>query len=156
MTPLGYVGVVGPGEATQAQYEAAREVGRLLAARGAVVVTGGLGGVMEAASRGAAEAGGLTVGLLPGGDRSGANPHLAVAVPTGMGEMRNALIVRCCEVLIAVGGGWGTLSELALARRAGRPVYALDSWGLGDDGPEPVASPAQAVDRAMSHLPLRG
>ncbi|MFD0450212.1 TIGR00725 family protein [Rhodococcus aetherivorans] len=120
-----YVGVVGPAEATAEQRRIARQVGGLLAARRAVVVTGGLGGVMAAASRGAAEAGGTTLGLLPGDDRAEANPYLTVSIPTGLGEMRNALLVRTCEALIAVGGSWGTLSEIALAVRTGVPVISI-------------------------------
>jgi uncharacterized protein (TIGR00725 family) len=118
-------------------------VGRELAERGAVVVCGGLGGVMEAACRGAKAAGGQTVGILPGSDRVAANPFVDVAIPTGLGEARNALVVRAADALIAVGGGYGTLSEIALALKAGKRVAGLDSWKI--DGVLAVADPAAAV-----------
>jgi uncharacterized protein (TIGR00725 family) len=150
-----YVGVVGPGDGASAdEVAAAAEVGRLLGEAGAVLVCGGLGGVMAAACEGAAVAGGTTVGLLPGGDRSAANPHVTVALPTGLGELRNGLLVRSCDVLIAVGGSWGTLSEVAMARRTGVPVVVLGGWQLADGGtPEPLGvearSPQDAVERAL-------
>ncbi len=128
----------------------AEEVGRLLAEAGAVVVTGGLGGVMEAASKGASEAGGITLGLLPGADRSGANPWLTVAVPTGMGEARNALVARAADGLVAVGGEWGTLSEIALSRKAGKPVAGLDSWEL--EGIDRFDTAAEAVTALLRRL----
>ena len=145
---------MGAGDATDAQRAAAEETGRLLAEAGAVVVTGGLGGVMEAASKGAREAGGLTLGLLPGIDRRDANPHVQVAVPTGMGEARNALVVRAADAVIAIGGEWGTLSEIALARKGGKPVAGLDTWDL--DGVESCESPADAVAAALRRLARRG
>ena len=121
----------------------AEAVGRELAGRGAVVVCGGLGGVMEAACRGAQEAGGRTVGILPGADRAAANPFVDIAVPTGLGEARNALVVRAADALIAVGGGYGTLSEIALALKAGKRVVGLDSWEI--EGVVAVPDPAAAV-----------
>ena len=148
-----YVGVCGAGVASAELAAFAEAVGRGLAEAGAVLVCGGRGGVMEAASRGAREAGGLTVGLLPGSDRSEGNAWLSVAVPTGMGEMRNALIVRSVDVVIAIGGEWGTLSEIALARKAGKPVVALSTWDLPEL--EVVATPAEAVARALA-LALAG
>ncbi|WP_367891317.1 TIGR00725 family protein [Rhodococcus pyridinivorans] len=141
-----YVGVVGPGEATPDQRRLARQVGGLLAGRRAVVVTGGLGGVMAAACRGAVEAGGTTLGLLPGDDRAEGNPYLTVAVPTGLGEMRNALLVRSSDALIAVGGSWGTMSEIALAVRIGVPVIAIGGWRMPAAGVLDVESPAEAVE----------
>jgi uncharacterized protein (TIGR00725 family) len=125
---------------------AAEAVGRVLASHGAVVVCGGLGGAMEAACRGAKEAGGTTVGLLPGGDREAANPFVDVALPTGLGEARNALIVRVVDALVAVGGGYGTLSEIALALRIGKPVVGLGTWEI--DGVEAAASPEDAAGAA--------
>lgn len=147
-----YVGVVGPsGEPGDAVLALAEEVGRRLAEAGAVVVTGGGTGVMEASSRGAAGAGGLVVGILPGDRHSDANPHVTVALTTGLGEVRNALVVRAVDTLIAVGGSWGTLSEVALACRTGVPVYALAGWDLPvDGGPVVVDDPAAAVARALS------
>ena len=142
-----YVAVCGAPEATQSQLDAAREVGKLLAESGAVVINGGLGGVSGAASEGASRAGGTVVGLLPDAGREGANPHLTVALPTGMGQARNVLIVTAAESVIAIGEGWGTLSEIALARRLGRSVFALDTWPV--EGLEIVHSPAEAVKRAL-------
>ena len=145
--PRRYVAVCGASEATATQLEAAREVGRLLADAGAVVINGGLGGVSAAASEGAAKAGGTVVGLLPGTDREGANQHLSLSLPTGMGQARNVLIVTAAESVIAIGQGWGTLSEIAVARRLGRPVVALDSWEV--EGLDAVASAQEAVRKAL-------
>ena len=142
-----YVAVCGASEANVEQLHAAEVVGRLLAERGAVVVCGGLGGVTEAASRGATEAGGTVVGLLPGESREPANPHLTLAIATGLGQARNLVIVTAADSVIAIGGGWGTLSEIALARRLGRRVLALGTWEV--EGLEKVRSPAEAVARAL-------
>ena len=154
MTPRGYVGVVGPsGDPGPVVLQAAEEVGHRLASAGVVVVTGGGTGVMAAASRGAAAAGGTALGLLPGSDRSEGNAHLTLSLPTGLGELRNALLVRSVDALVAVGGSWGTLSEVALACRTGVPVYALHGWDLpAEGGPVAVADPAEAVARAMLAL----
>ena len=143
-----YVAVVGAGRATPGQEAVAEEVGRRLAARGAVVVCGGLGGVMAAVSRGASEAGGVVLGLLPGPDRSAGNRWLTVAVPTGMGEMRNGLVVRAADVVIAIGGEYGTLSEVALALKGGRRVIGV-GFGFEVDGVEEAADAAAAVSRAL-------
>src|SRR5947199_8760209 len=116
-----YVAVVGPGEGTEEELEAAEAVGRLLAQGGATVVCGGLGGVMAAACRGAFRADGVTVGLLPGHDREDANEWVSVAIATGLGELRNGLVVRAADALIAVGRGYGTLSEVALGLKGGKP-----------------------------------
>jgi uncharacterized protein (TIGR00725 family) len=142
------VAVVGPGDASTEQEALAEEVGRLLARRGAVVVCGGLGGVMEAACRGARGEGGTTVGILPGFDRGAANPHVSVAVATGLGEARNALVVRAADALVAVGGAYGTLSEIALALKAGKPVVGLGTWGI--DGVVRAEDPEAAVDTALT------
>ena len=121
------ISVVGGSEPTSEEGETAEALGRALGEAGAVVVTGGLGGVMEAACRGCASAGGLTVGILPGSAPEAANPWVRIPVPTGMGEARNALVVRTGEAVVAVGGRWGTLSEIALARAMGLPVALLGS-----------------------------
>ena len=147
-----YVGVVGPGnDSTARERTLAFEVGAALARAGVTVVTGGLGGVMEAASKGAFEQGGLTLGLLPTRSRHGANPYLTISIPTGIGEMRNALVVRSSAALISIGGGWGTLSEIALACRTGVPVYSLDGWELPFDGPTVAEGPLDAVEKATAH-----
>lgn len=137
--------VVGPGSgATADELDAAEQIGRLLAEAGAVIVCGGLGAVMEAACRGARSAGGLTVGILPGRDRRDANPFVEVAVPTGLGETRNALVVRAADAVVAVGGAYGTLSEIALALKGGTPVVGLGTWELARGG-EPDAGIVQAA-----------
>ena len=143
-----YVAVVGPSEATAVKAAWAEAVGSLVAAQGAVLVCGGLGGVMEAAARGAASVGGTVVGLLPGRERAEANPHVTVAIATGMGEMRNALVVRAADAVIAVGGAYGTLSEIAFALRTGVPVVGLGTWALADviDAPDPEAAVALALE----------
>jgi uncharacterized protein (TIGR00725 family) len=145
--PRRYIAVCGASEATPAQLDAAREVGRRLAESGAVVLNGGLGGVSAAASEGAASAGGVVVGILPDTDRRGANPHLTISLPTGMGRARNVVIVTAADSVIAIGEGWGTLSEIAIARSLGRSVTALDSWPV--EGLDVVATPAEAVKRAL-------
>jgi uncharacterized protein (TIGR00725 family) len=127
-----YVAVVGPAEANDEELALAREVGGLLAAAGCIVLTGGLGGVMAAAAQGADAAGGTAVGLLPGPDRREAAEHLAVAIPTGLGQARNALVVGSADGVIAIGGSWGTLSEVALAARTGRPVVSIGGWWVQD------------------------
>jgi uncharacterized protein (TIGR00725 family) len=144
-----YVAVVGPGEsATADDIAAAREIGELLGAAGAVVLTGGLGGVMAAAVDGAASTEGLTVALLPGRSRDGCTAD--VALPTGLGELRNALLVRAADAVIAVGGSWGTLSEIALARRTGVPVICLGGWRVGGGELEQATSPVAAVEWALN------
>jgi len=145
--PRRYVAVCGASDATPAQLEVAREVGRLLAKNGAVVLNGGFGGVMAAASEGAAGEGGTVVGILPDSDRADVNPHLSIAIATGLGQARNAVIVTAADSVIAIGHGWGTLSEIALARRLDRPVFALDTWDV--NGLEVVSTPAEAVQRAL-------
>ncbi|MGI8774188.1 MAG: TIGR00725 family protein [Actinomycetota bacterium] len=149
-----YVAVVGAGDPGTDTDRLAYEVGRLLASRGAVLVCGGLTGVMEHACRGAKDGGGTTVGILPSTDKRHANPHVDVAIATGMGEMRNALIVRTADAVIAIGGGFGTLSEIAFALKLGRPVFGLSTWDLerarpGDGGVVPVDTPGEAVRKAM-------
>ena len=119
------ISVIGAGDASSSELALAEALGGALGRAGAVVVTGGLGGVMEAASRGCLEAGGLTVGFLPGPDPSQANPWVRIPLATGLGETRNSLVVRAGEAVVAVGGEWGTLSEIALAKKMGREVSVL-------------------------------
>jgi uncharacterized protein (TIGR00725 family) len=129
-----YVAVCGSGKATKQEEAWAEEVGRLIAEAGAVLVCGGLGGVMDAAARGCKAGGGLTIGVLPGERRDPASPHLTVSIPTGLGEARNALVVRAADAVIAIGGEFGTLSEIALALKAGTPVVGLHTWELARGG----------------------
>ena len=144
-----YVAVVGPSEPDRPSIlESAYEAGRLLAERGYVVVTGGLGGAMAAAAAGASEAGGTALAILPGTARADASAGHSIVIPTGMGEMRNALIVRTVDAVLAIGGAWGTLSEIALAARTGVPVFAVDSWDL----PEPEVSACDSVTDAVVRL----
>ncbi len=124
------VAVCGPNEATPEEIEQAEAVGHALARRGCTVICGGRDGVMAAACRGAKRAGGVTIGVLPGYDRSAANPWVDHVICTGMGEARNVIIVASADVVLAVGGGLGTLSEIALALKLGKRVVALGSWEL--------------------------
>ena len=149
-----YVAVCGPDPSSPEVAEQAEEVGRLLARAGAVLVCGGLGGSMEAAARGAASEGGTVLGILPGANRSGANPYLSMAIPTGMGEARNTLIVRSSDALIAVAGEFGTLSEIAFALKTGVPVVGLKTWELSKAGTPVqafvrVETPEEAVAEAL-------
>lgn len=148
------IAVVGPANADPAELAAAEEVGWLLATAGHIVITGGHGGVMEAAARGAAIADGLVIGILPGTDRD-ANPFVTVALPTGLGELRNALIVRAADAVVAVGSSWGTLSEVALAMRTWVPVVVLGGWDL-PPGPVVARSVGEAVAAAITLAGRRG
>lgn len=142
-----YVAVIGPGDATSQQERAAEAIGRGLADGGAIVLCGGLGGVMAAACHGAAAAAGVTVGLLPGTERTTASEWVQIALPTGLGELRNGLVIRGADAVIAVGGAYGTLSEIALALRTNVPVIGLDTWEI--EGIDRVGTPAEAVQRAL-------
>jgi len=154
MRPL--IAVIGAGDDPAPHIlEAARTVGRLLAERGAVLLTGGLGGVMEAASAGARDAGGLVVGLLPQSDPRGANPHVDVAIATGLGEARNAVIATAARALIAVGGEHGTLSEIAHGLKLGRPVVVLHSRWEQIPGVIPAPDPVRAVETALAEAARR-
>lgn len=146
------IALVGPGQCDAEVALAAAEVGRHVALAGAVLVCGGLGGAMAAACRGAREEGGTTLGLLPGETRRDANPWVSVAVPTGLGELRNALVVRAADAVVAVGGGYGTLSEIALALKLGRPVVGLGTWSLGrpGGGPDPGVREQSTPERAVA------
>jgi uncharacterized protein (TIGR00725 family) len=149
-----YVAVCGPDPCTREVADQAEDVGRLLARAGAVVVCGGHGGVMGAASKGAAEEGGTVIGILPGSSRAEGNAYLTVAITTGMGEMRNALIVRAADALIAIAGEFGTLSEVALALKVGVPVVGLGTWELAKSGRKVQAfaeasTPEEAVQQAL-------
>lgn len=145
------VGVCGAAAADGELYDKAYRVGRLIAARGWAVVCGGLGGVMEAASKGAAEAGGVVIGIIPGYESNAANPYVTYTVATGMGHARNVIVAASADAVIAVGGGYGTLSEMALATKLGRPVVALDP-PADVAGVVVAASPEDAVAYAADAL----
>ena len=142
-----YVGVIGAGQCSEKIYELAREVGRGIGRKGWYLLCGGLSGVMEGAARGCSEVGGTTIGLLPGLERTLANPFIKIAIPTGLGEGRNLLIVRASDVLIAVAGGYGTLSEIALSLKTGKRVIGLETW-RNIEGIQHVATPEEAIERA--------
>lgn len=149
-----YISVIGAGQASDDEADAAEEIGRLIAEAGAILVCGGLGGVMDAAARGCQAAGGTSVGVLPGDDRAHGSPHLTVRLATGLGEARNAIVARAADAVIAVGGEFGTLSEIAFALKMGRPVVGLGTWnldleGLPGDPLQRASSPADAVARAL-------
>jgi uncharacterized protein (TIGR00725 family) len=151
------VAVIGKGTPDEELTPLAEEVGRLLAKAGAVVVCGGLTGVMEGVARGASAAGGTVIGIVPSSSQEQANPHCTHVVATGIGHARNLAVVSSGDAVIAIGGQWGTLSEIAFARELGRPVVALSSWQVsgggameGGPGIEAASSPAEAVELALS------
>ena len=143
------IGVIGAGQVSPHGEERAYRVGQLLAEHGAVLVCGGLGGVMEAASRGCAEAGGQVIGLLPGADAAEANPYVTLPIVTNMGHARNIMIAHTAQALIAVEGEYGTLSEMAIGLKLGKTVVQLDSWKLLSDAVI-ATSPEQAVAVALA------
>jgi uncharacterized protein (TIGR00725 family) len=148
------ISVIGGSEGSDELLQQAEEVGRGIAEAEAVLVCGGRSGVMEAASRGAAEAGGTVIGVLPMTSPGDANPHVTYAIATGIGHARNLAVVASGDAVIAIGGEWGTLSEIAFARRLGRPVIALQSWQLQnragtDVGIVETQSAENAVDAAL-------
>jgi uncharacterized protein (TIGR00725 family) len=142
------IAVIGAGNADKEQLAIAEEVGKLIARTGAIMVCGGLGGVMEAAARGTKSEGGTTVGILPGLEKNDANPYIDIPVATGIGEMRNAVIVRTADVLIAIGGEYGTLSEIALGLKTGKPVIGIGTWDI--KGIIKAISAEDAVNRALA------
>ncbi|MBU0710616.1 TIGR00725 family protein [bacterium] len=141
------IAVIGGRSCTDAQYQIAREVGRHIAENNAVLVCGGRTGIMEAACRGAAEAGGITVGILPGDDSRDANDWVTVPIATGIGLARNAIIIRSASAAIAIGGSYGTLSEIAYCKQFGVPVYGIQSWDI--EGIPSIESPEEAVRLAF-------
>ncbi|MBK9710347.1 MAG: TIGR00725 family protein [Kouleothrix sp.] len=154
--PQPIIAVCGAGQCSPDLAGLAEAVGRGIAQAGATLVCGGLGGVMAAACRGARAAGGITVGILPGADPRAANPDVLVPIATGMGEARNALIVRSADVVIAIGGEYGTLSEIALARKIGRAVIGLRTWELGRDAAgQPHIVAADTPERALAEALAR-
>lgn len=149
------IGVIGSHECDDTDAAAARRVGELIAQAEAVLVCGGRGGVMRAAAEGARDAGGVTVGILPGVDPDAANPGIAIAIPTGLGDARNALVVRASDAVVAVAGGWGTLSEAALCLKNGVPLIRLGSELAGLPIPE-AETPESAVEWALERGRKRG
>jgi uncharacterized protein (TIGR00725 family) len=148
-----YVAVVGPADsARHSDLQAAQELGGLLAGLGAVVLTGGHHGVMAAAAAGVREAGGTSIGLLPGLDRGAGSAEHTYLLPTGLGELRNGLLVRAADAVVAVGCSWGTLSEIALARRTGVPLVLVDPWELPDDVGVVVTDAREAAEAVATLL----
>lgn len=149
------IGVIGGGQCSKEETKAAEEVGRELARQGAILVCGGLGGVMEAACRGASTEGGITVGILPGENHQAANPYVQIPIVTGMGYARNVIVVKSVQAVIAIGGSYGTLSEIAHALQSGIPIIGLNTWSLSKNGQQdksiiPAQNPAEAVNKALS------
>ncbi|MDV2989905.1 MAG: TIGR00725 family protein [Dehalogenimonas sp.] len=152
-----FIAVIGASRAGADELTAAEAVGREIARNGAILVCGGLDGIMEAACKGASDSGGLTIGILPGEHRETANPYVKIPVVTGMGYARNAIVAKSGQAVIAIGGGYGTLSEIAYARQAGIPVIGLNTWQLSrhdiQDGSIVIASSAEAaVSLAISRI----
>ena len=146
-----YVGVIGAGECPDSVYQIARDVGHEIGKKGWILVCGGLGGVMEGAAKGCSEAGGMTVGILPGLEKESANPHIKITVPTGLGEGRNLLVVRASDVLVAIAGGHGTLSEIALALKTNKPVIGVETW-KNIEGVQYVGTPQEAIEVVTRYL----
>jgi uncharacterized protein (TIGR00725 family) len=146
-----HIGVIGAGECSPEVYAMAYEVGHLIGQNEWVLVCGGLGGVMEGAAKGCFENGGITVGILPGTEKHSANQFVTLAIPTGMGEARNVLIVRDSDVVIAIAGGYGTLSEIGLALKIGRPVVGLKTWPR-ITGIDYVETAQQAIDLTARYV----
>lgn len=150
-----YIAVIGGSQCTEEEAKLAGEVGKELAKRGAILVCGGLGGVMEAAARGAVIAGGKTIGILPSKQRKDANPYIQIPIVTNLGYARNVIVVLSAQAVIAVGGSYGTLSEIAHALQDGIPVIGLKTWSVSRNGAEdtailPAYSPIEAVEKALT------
>ena len=150
-----FIAVIGGSDCTPEEARLAEEVGRELARKDAILVCGGLGGVMEAACRGASAGGGLTIGILPGGSRQTANQYVKIPIATNLGEARNVIVVKSAEAVIAIGGGYGTLSEIGHALRNGIPVVGLNTWSLSrNDRPDNsivlAKNPVDAVNKALN------
>jgi uncharacterized protein (TIGR00725 family) len=145
------IAVIGGSEVDQKDLTIAEEVGRLIGKKGAILITGGMGGVMQAASRGAKQSGGLIIGILPTADRESANPYVDIPIITGLGEARNIIIARTCDCAIAISGKYGTLSEIAYCMMFNKPVIGIDTWKI--DAPIIHAESAQeAIERAFKTL----
>ena len=150
-----FIAVIGGNQPSPQEAQLAEEVGRELAKQGAILVCGGLGGVMEAACRGASSEGGVTIGILPGENRQAANPYVQIPIVTGMGYARNLAVIKSAQAVIAVGGSYGTLSEISHALQSGIPVIGLNTWSLSRNGQQdnsiiPAQNPTEAVNKALS------
>ncbi len=139
------IAVIGAGSCDEKTYCIAEKMGELIAEAGLALVCGGLGGVMEAAAKGAKKAGGLTIGILPGFDKEDANPYIDIPIVTGLSHARNMIVVRSADIVIAVAGEYGTLSEIALALKIGKPVIGIDTWDI--DAVVKVKTPEEAMER---------
>ena len=149
------VAVIGGGDCSKEEAKLAEEVGRELAKRGAILICGGLGGVMEAACRGAQAEGGTTIGILPGESRRGANPYVQIPIVTSIGYARNIIVVKSAQAVIAIGGNYGTLSEISHALQGDIPVIGLNTWALSRNGQQDSSiilaqNPAEAVNKALN------
>ena len=149
-----FIAVIGGSQASRKEIRLAEEVGSELAKKGAILVCGGLGGVMEAACRGASSEGGVTIGILPGENRREANSYVQIPIVTGMGYARNIAVVKSAQAVIAIGGSYGTLSEIGHALQSGIPVIGLETWSLSKNGKLdssiiPAENPAEAVEKAL-------
>ena len=150
-----FIAVIGGGQPSPQEAQLAEEVGRELAMRGAILVCGGLGGVMEAACKGAQSEGGVTIGILPGENRQAANPYVQIPIVTGIGNARNVAVVKSAQAVIAIGGSYGTLSEIGHALRSGIPVIGLNTWSLSRNGQQDnsiilAQNPTEAVNKALN------
>ena len=149
-----HIGVIGAGECSQEIYDQASELGYLIGKNDWVFFCGGLGGVMEGAAKGCYQSGGITVGILPGKEKDSANPFITLPIATGLGEGRNLLVVRASDVVVAIAGGYGTLSEIGFALKIGKPVIGLKTWP-GIDGIDYVETPEQVINRVVKYLSKR-
>ncbi len=150
-----FIAVIGGGECSAQEAELAEEVGRELARRGTILVCGGLSGVMEAACKGASLEGGVTIGILPGDNNKKANPYVKIPIVTGIGYARNIAVVKSAQAVIAIGGSYGTLSEISHALQSGIPVIGLNTWSLSRNGQLdnsiiPTQNPTEAVNKALT------
>jgi uncharacterized protein (TIGR00725 family) len=157
-----YISIIGGARCSEKTSTMAFETGRLIAEQGWILVCGGMGGVMEAACKGAQSGNGVTIGILPGGNRDKANPYLTYAIPTGLGEARNSIVVKSSDALIAFEGSYGTLSEIAFANISGKPVVSLHSWKIYTEHNKgnvlfvgEADTPAQAIKMVKEELILR-
>ncbi len=145
------IGVIGAGSCDNEIYESARKVGAGIARAGGILVCGGLGGVMDGVCRGAHEAGGQTVGILPGPDKANANPYVTIPIVTDLGHARNVLIARTADILVAISGGYGTLSEISISLKLGKPVIGLGTWP-NLKGIDYVKTPDEALEAIERYL----